>query len=156
MAALIGPLGSVVLGTLPLGGTVPGISVVPLPEPPYRPGICAEADYLVSRLDAAIAKYQPLQLTLQRIAIDPATGETFVFRQVADIPAFILNFVPQDLDAGEVQDIRVTISPRWLETFGLPERDDQIITKGNPSNVEQIGPKYFCGQCVRVNMLCRG
>jgi hypothetical protein len=155
MAANIGPLGSVIVGVLPLGGAVVGPTLTPIVEPPYRFGICAEADYLVSRLDAAISKYQPLEITLQKIAIDSATGETFISKQQT-CPAFVRNFIPQDLDAGEVQEIRVSLSPRWLNTFGLPERDDRLVFKQNPSNVEQIAPLYFCGQCVRVNLLCRG
>jgi hypothetical protein len=156
MAATSGPLGSVILGTLPLGAARVELSSIPLPIPPYIFGICAEADYLVSRLDAAVAKYQPLTATLQRLSIDSATGATFVAKQVADFPAFIKNFVPQDLEAGEVQDIRVVMSPRWLSTFGMPERDDRVIIDGNPSNVEQIGALKFCGQVVHVNLLCRG
>jgi hypothetical protein len=68
----------------------------------------------------------------------------------------VRNFGPQDLAAGEVQDIRVVLSPTPLSTFGLPSRDDRIVIDGNPSNIEQIAPLYYGGQLVRVNLLCRG
>jgi hypothetical protein len=109
--------------------------------------------YIIRRLDKAIAKYQKT-VTLQRTAVD-AGGAVTVTLSV-DCPAVLREFVPQDLEAGEVQDIRVILSPTPLATFGVPNRDDRILIEGNPSNVEQIAPLYFGGQLVRVNLLCRG
>jgi hypothetical protein len=109
--------------------------------------------YLTRRLDRAIAKYGKT-VSLQRTAVD-ANGAITVTLSV-DCPAVLREFVPQDLEAGEVQDIRVILSPTSLAAFGVPARDDRILIESNPSNVEQIAPLYFGGQLVRVNLLCRG
>jgi hypothetical protein len=121
---------------------------------PYTAGVCAAADHLVERLEAAIAKYGQT-ITLQRTRTDSATGEIIVSESIV-CAAVVRNYIPQDLEAGEVQDIRIIISPRWLVSFGLPNRDDRIVVNDNPSNIEQIAPLYFCGQAVRVNLLARG
>jgi hypothetical protein len=111
-------------------------------------------DYTISRLDAAIARYGQ-SVTLQRTAIDASSGAITVSEEVT-CAAKVRAFGPQDLDAGDVQDIQVILSPTGLGSFGIPNRDDRIVINGNPSNVEQIGPLYYGGQLVRVNLLCRG
>jgi hypothetical protein len=109
---------------------------------------------LIGRLDAAIAGYGQ-SVTLQRTAVDNTTGGVTVAAEVT-CPAKFRTFGPQDLAAGEVQDISVIISPTALGTFGMPSRDDRIVLDGNPSNIEQIAPLYYGGQLVRLNLLCRG
>lgn len=114
--------------------------------------------YIRSRLDIAIAGYGQT-VTLQRIAVDETTGETSVAAEVT-CPAAVREFVPQDLEAGEVQDIRVVLSPTSLGAFGppnpLPGRDDRILIHGNPSNITQVAPLYYGGVLCRLNLLCRG
>ena len=109
---------------------------------------------LIARLDAAIGGYGQ-SVTLQRTTVDGTTGGVTVVAEVA-CPAKFRTFGPQDLAAGEVQDISVVISPTALGTFGVPSRDDRIVIDGDPSNIEQIAPLYYGGQLVRVNLLCRG
>jgi hypothetical protein len=108
---------------------------------------------IIARKEAAIALYGKA-VTLQHTAVD-AAGAVTVLDEVT-CPANVRSFVPQDLAAGEVQDIRVIVSGSALGDFGLPSRDDRIIIDGNPSDVTQIEPLYFGGVLVRVNMLCRG
>jgi hypothetical protein len=109
---------------------------------------------IIAELDRAIAGYGQ-SVTLQRTAVDNTTGGVTVAAEVT-CPAKFRTFGPQDLAAGEVQDISVVISPTALGTFGLPSRDDRILLAGNPSNIEQIAPLYYGGQLVRLNLLCRG
>jgi hypothetical protein len=109
---------------------------------------------MVTGLDRALS-HTGESVTLQRTAIDGSTGGITVSDEVT-CPAQVRSYAPQDLTAGDVQDIRVIVSPTGLGTFGLPSRDDRIIIKGNPSNIEQIGPIYYGGRLVRVNLLCRG
>jgi hypothetical protein len=109
---------------------------------------------MIARLDAAIAGYGQT-VTLQRTAIDASTGAITVTEEVT-CPAQVRAYAPQDLEAGEVQDIRVILSPTGLGSFGVPNRDDRIVIGTDPSNVEQIAPLYYGGQLVRVNLLCRG
>jgi len=108
---------------------------------------------MISRLDRALAGYGQT-VTLQRTAID-ADGAITVAEEVT-CPAAVRAYGPQDLEAGEVQSIRVVLSPTSLGTFGVPSRDDRIVIDSNPSNVEQIAPLYYGGQLVRLNLLCRG
>jgi len=108
---------------------------------------------LIGRLDAAIAGYGQT-VVLQRTAVD-ATGEVTVAEQI-ECPAAVRAFGPQDLEAGEVTDIKVVLSPTGLGTFGMPSRDDRIVIEGNPSNITQIAPLSYGGQLVRLNLLCRG
>jgi hypothetical protein len=108
----------------------------------------------ISSLDRALAATGE-SVTLQRTAIDSSTGALTVSEEVT-CPAQIRAYAPQDLAAGEVQDIRVILSPSGLGTFGVPGKDDRIVINGNPSNIEQIGPIYYGGQLVRINLLCRG
>ena len=109
---------------------------------------------IIARLDAAIAQYGQT-VTLQHTAVDPATGGVTVADEVT-CAAAVRAFGPQDLEAGEVTEIKVVISPTALGSFGLPSRDDRIIIDGNPSNITQIAPLAFGGQLVRLNLLCRG
>lgn len=109
---------------------------------------------LIARLDAAIAGYGQ-SVTLQRTAVDATTGGISVAEEVM-CPAAVRNFGPQDLEAGEVQDIRVVLSPTGLGAFGIPSRDDRIMIDGDPANITQIAPLSYGGQVVRVNLLCRG
>jgi hypothetical protein len=111
-------------------------------------------EVIVNRLDRALA-YTGENVTLQHTSIDAASGAITVSEEVT-APAHIRAYAPQDLAAGEVQDIRVILSPTGLGTFGVPSRDDRIVINGNPSNIEQVGPLYYGGQLVRVNLLCRG
>jgi hypothetical protein len=113
-----------------------------------------KARQIVASLDHALARYGQT-VTLQRTAIDGSTGAITVTQEVT-CPAKFRTYFPQDLQAGDVQDINVILSPTGIGAFGLPSRDDRIVIDGNPSNVEQIGPLYFDGQLVRVNLLCRG
>jgi hypothetical protein len=110
--------------------------------------------YMISRLDAAIAGYGQ-SVTLQRTDVDATTGAITVAEEVT-CPATVRIYAPQDLAAGEIQDIRVILSPTGLGAFGIPSKDDRILIDSNPSNIEQIGPLYYGGQLVRVNLLCRG
>lgn len=109
---------------------------------------------MISSLDRALAPTGE-NVTLQRTAIDSSTGAITVSDEVT-CPAQIRATAPQDLAAGEVQDIKVILSPTGLGAFGLPSRDDRIVIHGNPSNIEQIGPIYYGAQLVRVDLLCRG
>ena len=109
---------------------------------------------LIGRLDAAIAGYAQ-SVTLRRLTIDPTTGASTVAQEIT-APAAVRAFVPQSLEAGEAQEIRVVVSPTGLGTFGLPGRDDVILIDSNPSNITQIAPLYYGGALVRVNLLCRG
>jgi hypothetical protein len=108
---------------------------------------------LIARLDAAIAGYGQM-VTLQRTAEDATGGVTIAAE--ATCPAAVRNFGPQDLEAGQVTEIKVVLSPTSLATFGLPSRDDRILIDGNPANITQIAPLSYGGQMVRVNLLCRG
>jgi hypothetical protein len=108
---------------------------------------------MIARLDAAIAGYGQT-VTLQRTAVDG--GGAVTVSEEIECPAQVRQFVPQDLEAGEAQDIRVILSPTGLGTFGIPARDDKIVIDTNPSNITQIAPLYYGGRLVRVNMLCRG
>jgi hypothetical protein len=109
---------------------------------------------IIARLDAALS-HTGESVTLQHTAVDSATGGVSVTGEVT-CPAQIRSYAPQDLEAGDVQDIRVILSPNGLGAFGIPSRDDRILINSNPSNIEQIGPLYYGGQLVRVNLLCRG
>lgn len=108
---------------------------------------------LIARLDAAIAGYRQT-VTLQHTAVDADGAVTVTDR--LDCPAAVRTFGPQDLEAGDVQDIRVVLSPSGLGTFGMPNRDDRIVINGNPSNIIQIAPLAYGGTLVRLNLLCRG
>ena len=108
---------------------------------------------IIQRTEAAIAPYGQ-SVTLQHTAVD-ASGAVTVTDEVT-CHAAVRPYGPQDLQAGEVQDIHVIISGPALGSFGIPSRDDRILIDGNPSNVEQIAPRYYGGQLVRVNLLCRG
>ena len=112
------------------------------------------ARQIIGRLDRALALYAQT-VTLQHTTIDASTGAITVVDEVT-CPAKFRTYVPQDLQAGDVQDINVILSPTGIGAFGLPSRDDRIMIDDNPSNVEQIGPLYFGGELVRVNLLCRG
>jgi hypothetical protein len=109
---------------------------------------------MISGLDRALA-YTGESVTLQRTAIDASTGGITISDEIT-CPAQIRSYAPQDLASGEVQDIRVILSPTGLGSYGIPSRDDRVVIKGNPSNIEQIAPLYYGGQLVRVNLLCRG
>ena len=109
---------------------------------------------IIVRTDAAIAGYGQ-SVTLQRTAVDATSGIVTVADEVT-CAAAVRNFGPQDLDAGDVQDIHVVLSPTGLGSFGVPSRDDRIVIEGNPSNITQIAPLSYGGQLVRLNLLCRG
>jgi hypothetical protein len=109
---------------------------------------------MIASLDAALARYGQM-VTLQRTAIDASSGAITISEEVT-CAAKVRPFGPQDLDAGEVQDIQVVLSPTGIGSFGIPNRDDRILIGSNPSNAEQIAPLYYGGQLVRVNLLCRG
>lgn len=109
---------------------------------------------LISRLDAAIAGYGQ-SVTLQRTAVDPATGGVTVAEQVT-CPAAVRNFGPQSLEPGQGKEIKVVLSPTGVGSFGLPSRDDIIVIDGNPSNITEIDPLTYGGALVRINLLCRG
>lgn len=109
---------------------------------------------IIARTDAAIAGYGQT-ITLQHTAVDPATGGITVADQVT-CPAAVRNFEPQDLEAGEVMEIRVVVSPTGLGAFGIPSRDDRVLINGDPANIVQIAPLYYGGTLCRVNLLCRG
>lgn len=108
---------------------------------------------MIARLDAAIAGYGQ-SVVLQRTAVD-ATGAVSIAEQL-ECPAAVRKFGPQDLEAGEVQEIRVVLSPSSLGAWGVPLRDDRILIDGNESNIIQIAPLEYGGSLVRVNLLCRG
>ena len=109
---------------------------------------------MVTRLDAAIAGYAQT-VTLQRTAVDPATGAITV-TDSQDAPAAVRSYGPQDLEAGEVIDIRLILSPTGIGAFGLPSRDDRVIIDSDPANIVQVAPLYYGGRLVRLNLLCRG
>lgn len=109
---------------------------------------------LIARLDKAIAGFGQ-SITLERTAVDTATGAITVTEQI-EAPAFVRSTAPQDLLSAATPAIRVTLSPTGLGSFGVPGRDDRITIDGNPSNVEEVGPLYYGGQLVRVNLLARG
>jgi hypothetical protein len=108
----------------------------------------------IASLDRSLALYGQT-VTIQHTAIDPATGAITVSDQVT-CSAKVRPYGPQDLVAGNVQDIQVIVSPTGVGSFGIPTRDDRVLIDGNPSNVEQIAPLYFGGDLVRINLLCRG
>lgn len=110
--------------------------------------------HMIAALDTALAGYGQA-VTLQHTAVD-ADGAITVTDEI-DCPAKVRPYGPQDLEAGEVKEIKVILSPTSLGAFGIPNRDDRIFVEvDNPSNVEQIEPLYYGGQLVRVNLLCRG
>jgi hypothetical protein len=110
--------------------------------------------HMIRALDRALSGYGQT-VTLQRTTQDADGAVTVVAS--ADCPAKVRPYTPQDLEAGEVADIRVILSPTSLATFGIPKRDDRIVIEDDdPSNIEQIEPLYYGGQLVRVNLLCRG
>lgn len=112
------------------------------------------AQTIIARTDAALAAYGQT-VTLQRMAVDPATGALTVGSEVT-CPAAVRPYGPQDLEAGEVVDIRVVVSPTGLGSFE-PKRDDRIVINGDPTNVVQVERLYHDGGTLcRVNMLCRG
>jgi hypothetical protein len=107
---------------------------------------------IIARTDAAIALYGST-VTLQRTDSDLSGAE--IIMQSVTCPAAVRTFGPQDLESGEVVDIRVVLSPTGLGGF-MPKRDDKIIIDGRESNIVQIAPLSFGGQLCRVNLLCRG
>ena len=109
---------------------------------------------MIASLDAAIGGYGQ-SVTLQRTAVDPASGTITVTDSVTS-PAAIRTYGPQDLEAGEVVDIRIILSPTGLGAFGMPSRDDRVLIDGDAANIAQIAPLYYGGRLVRVNLLCRG
>jgi hypothetical protein len=109
---------------------------------------------IIAETDKAIAGYGQV-VTLQHTAVDPATGGITVADEVT-CAAAVRNFGPQDLEAGEVMEIRVVVSPTGLGSFGVPSRDDRILINGDPANVVQVAPLYYGGTLCRVNLLCRG
>jgi hypothetical protein len=110
---------------------------------------------IIAALDKALAEYSQT-VTLQRTTVD-AEGAITVTQSIV-CPATVRLFTPQDLEAPQVRDIRVVLSPTSLAVFGMPSRDDRILTgtAGNPSNIEQIETLEYGGALVRVNLLCRG
>jgi hypothetical protein len=110
-------------------------------------------EVIIARLDKAIAGYGQ-SVVLERTAVD-ATGGISVAQSVT-CPAAVRSYVPQDLEAGSVQPIRVILSPTGLGAFGLPSRDDRVLVDGNPSNIEEVGFLKYGGVLVRINMFCRG
>jgi hypothetical protein len=112
------------------------------------------AQTIIARTDAAIAGYGQT-VTLQHTTEDPVTGASTVSAEVT-CPAAVRNFGPQDLEAGEVMEIRVVLTPTGLGTFGIPSRDDRILINGDPANIMQIAPLYYGNTLCRVNLLCRG
>jgi len=111
---------------------------------------------MIMNLDRDLA-FTGETVTLQRTAIDGSTGAITVSDQVT-CPAKIRSYAPQDLAAGDVQDIQVIVSPTGLGAFGVPERDDRIVIRGDTSNIERIRPIYYgpSVRLVRVDLLCRG
>ena len=109
---------------------------------------------IIAETDRAIAGYGQT-VTIQRTAVDPDTGGITVSDSVT-CPAAVRNFGPQDLEAGEVTEIRVVVSPTGLGGFGIPSRDDRILIDGNPANITQIAPLSYGGTLCRINLLCRG
>ena len=111
-------------------------------------------DTLIARLDAALAHYGQ-SVTIQRTAVDAAGGVTVAAEVTCK--AAVRVFGPQDLEsAGDVQDIKVILSPTGLGTYGVPSRDDRLLIDGDPANITQIAPLYFGGRLVRVNLNARG
>jgi hypothetical protein len=109
---------------------------------------------IIARTDAAIAGYGQT-VTLQRMAVDPATGALTVGSEVT-CPAAVRPYGPQDLEAGEVVDIRVVVSPTGLGSFE-PQRDDRIlIDPADPANIVQVERLFYGNTLCRVNLLCRG
>jgi hypothetical protein len=117
----------------------------------------------IAGLDRAIARYGQ-GVTLQRLTPDPVTGVNTV-TETRECPAAIRAYGPQDLEAGEVVDIRVYLSPTSLVGWGLPRRDDKIIIHADPastdtdtdtSRIVQVAPMYLGGTLCRVELLCRG
>jgi hypothetical protein len=114
----------------------------------------SDARQMIADLDRELAGYGQT-VTLQRTTQDADGAVTIT--DSADCPAKVRPYTPQDLEAGEVADIRVILSPTSLAAFGIPRRDDRIVIEDDdPSNIEQIEPLYYGGQIVRVNLLCRG
>lgn len=109
---------------------------------------------MVARLDAALASGAET-VTLQHTAVDPATGAITVTDSI-ECPAQVRATAPQDLLSAATPAMRVVISPSSLGSFGIPSRDDRITIQGNPANIEEIGPIYYGGRVVRVNLLARG
>jgi hypothetical protein len=108
---------------------------------------------IIAATDKAIAGYGQT-ITLRHMAVDPATGGITVADEVT-CPAAIRKFGPQDLEAGEVMEIRVVVSPTGLAGF-VPTRDDRIVIDGDEANIVQIASLEYGGQLCRVNLLCRG
>lgn len=113
-----------------------------------------EAESFIQALDEELAGYGQT-VTLIHQSTD-ADGATTITDQVS-CPAKVRPYTPQDLEAGEVRDIRVILSPTSLKIFGMPGRDTRIIIEDDdPSNIEQLEPLFYGGVLVRLNLLCRG
>lgn len=117
----------------------------------------------IARLDRSIARTGET-VTLQRTSTD-GEGAVTVALQLADVPAHVRASKPQDLIDPEAKEMRVILSATHLlaatigspaVAFGIPERDDKVLIQGDPSNVQEVGPIYYAGALVRVNLLCRG
>lgn len=120
------------------------------------------AAQMIARLDAALARTGET-VTLRRTAVDAATGAVATTEEIT-CPAHVRDVAPQDLIVGDTPAIRVIVSPTGLAqtsgspaaAFGIPSKDDRIVIRDNPSNIDQIAPLYYDGELVRVNLLCRG
>lgn len=118
----------------------------------------------IARLNRSIARAGDL-VTLRRLSVDSTTGAESISAELADCPAHVRAFAPQDLDAGgSVADVRVVISSTQIlaavgsppAAFGLPARDDRLVYQGSNYNIHRVQPIHFAGLLVRVNLLCRG
>lgn len=114
-----------------------------------------EAESCIAELDQALFEVgEPV--TLQKIAVDADGAETITL--AADVRANVRASKPQDLEASDVTDIDVILSPTGLEAFGIPTRDDRLIlgTTGMACNILNIAPIFVTGTLARIDMKCRG
>lgn len=103
-------------------------------------------------LDRSIARAGD-SVVLQRLSVD-GEGNPSVSSS-ANCPAFVRAAAPQDLVGDGAPETRVVLSATALISFGVPQRDDRVVIRGETASIVQIEPIYRDNQLVRVNLLCR-
>lgn len=92
-------------------------------------------------------------MTLERLSAD-GEGNPSVASS-ATCPAFVRAAAPQDIIGDGAPETRVVLSGSSLGSFGVPQRDDRAVIRGETASIVQIEPIYRDNILVRVNLLCR-
>lgn len=109
----------------------------------------------IARLDASLSR-RGEDVVLQRFTI--VDGAQLVAYQVDPWRVQVRAGSPQQLQSypGEAPNTQVIASPTGLATWpGLPAKDDRLIIRGRPNNIETVSPIYVDGVLVRINIECR-